>query len=665
MSLIENLKQRKLVEWALAYLAGAWLVVQGMEALSEPLGLTLGVQRGLLMILVAGLPITLTLAWYHGEQGRQRVGGMELLILAVLLAGTGLLVGRVAPGSDTVGDSDTAVLPPEFGDGLPRLAVLPFVNRSALPEDENFTDGIHDQVLTELSKRGDVRLLSRTSVQEYRDSEKSIREIASELQATHLVEGAVQRAGDSVLVTAQLIDATDQHLWSNDYQRELTVAGLFGIQREVAQRVARELGLQLTPADDQGESLPTQSSEAWEAYQQARLLDLVDARRIALAEEAVRLDSTFVEGWALLAAAHAARASDARRFESRAPAREALRRARELNPDHVSVLQAEVMVEYGVEFDFRRALEVADEVLQRRSNSPGVLYAKARIHERLGEWDEAFAGFERGLEHDPRSFRLLAAAWHLASGVRRFNLARRYLERAGYTVLSEEDREHVQTDAGLLHVLERVDTTAYRQERQTHGLEIEPPVCREIEVLSFPYLRRQFDRALELCRANEGTGVGAAVVRYFRAGRLAEWIGEPGLMEVYADSLRERVEDYHAALDSVEYGEFRWPRAWAYAQEARWRALAGDSAAATQTARRALEIFTPKNDVRDTGRVAGLLIEPYLMVGDHATAMDMMEIAGRAGTVLYASFVRLDPVYDPLREEPRFQEILRTLEEPR
>ncbi len=185
MSLIENLKQRKLVEWALAYLAGAWVVVQAMGALSEPLGLSLGVQRGLLLVLVAGLPVVVTLSWYHGEQGRQRVSGMELLILTGLLAGAGFLLGVVGPGDPMDEDgAEAALLPPATSNGLPILAVLPFVNRSGLTDDQHFTDGIHDQVLTELSKRGDVRLLSRTSVQEYRETQKSIREIAAELGAT-------------------------------------------------------------------------------------------------------------------------------------------------------------------------------------------------------------------------------------------------------------------------------------------------------------------------------------------------------------------------------------------------------------------------------------------------------------------------------------------------
>ena len=249
MSLIDRLKQRKLVQWALAYLAGAWLALQLVDVLGERWGISHGMARTIDVALVVGFILTLVLAWYHGEQGRQRISGSELLMIGGVLGAGALLLKTVDtdPAPDPV-SSEVAAYVPGANDGRPRLAVLVFANRSRRPEDADFTAGVHDQILTELSKRGDLTVVSRTSVEEYRNRPRNIRLIASELRVSHLVEGAVQRAGDSVLVTAQLVDATDSHIWAGDYQRELTVAGLLGIQRELASNIARELGLQLVAA---------------------------------------------------------------------------------------------------------------------------------------------------------------------------------------------------------------------------------------------------------------------------------------------------------------------------------------------------------------------------------------------------------------------------------
>ncbi len=148
------------------------------------------------------------------------------------------------------------------------IAVLPFANRSANPEDAYFVDGIHDDLLTHISKIGAIRTISRTSVMRYRGSSKSIPEIAAELGVATILEGGVQRAGDQIRINVQLIDArTDEHLWAEIYDRQLLATNIFAIQSEIAEAIAEALRMTLSPREQQRiRSVPTESFAAYEAY---------------------------------------------------------------------------------------------------------------------------------------------------------------------------------------------------------------------------------------------------------------------------------------------------------------------------------------------------------------------------------------------------------------
>ena len=184
-SLLQRLKERKLFQWALAYLAGAWLVFQGIEVLAEPWNLCEAVQRTIHVLLGVGFLVTLVLGWYHGEKGRQRAGGIELLILAGILVIAGAAVALLGRGSQDRSAAEYEA-PPDTLDEM-SIAVLPLVNRSGLEEDEYFTDGIHDEILTRLTKISALSVRGRTSVMQYRDSPKNLREIGQELNARYLL----------------------------------------------------------------------------------------------------------------------------------------------------------------------------------------------------------------------------------------------------------------------------------------------------------------------------------------------------------------------------------------------------------------------------------------------------------------------------------------------
>jgi TolB-like protein len=308
-SLRERLGERKLFQWAIAYLAGAWLVFQGIEVLAEPWQLSPTTQRTIHVLLGIGFVLTLVLAWYHGERGRQRVSGIELLIVAAILVVAGaavVTVGRAPEGDATAGRSDAA-----FRAVNPKsVAVLPFVNVSGSSEDEIFSDGITFDIINHLSKIADLKVISRTSIMQYKGAERSLSQIAEELGVATVLEGQVQRIGDQIRINAQLIDATtDEPLWAEQYDR--TFADVFAIQSDVARQIA--LALRATMTVEEGERIaqvPTRNLEAYNSYTlgrhwwNRRTAEGLE-RAIDYFEDAVQKDSTFVSAYSGLADSYA------------------------------------------------------------------------------------------------------------------------------------------------------------------------------------------------------------------------------------------------------------------------------------------------------------------------------------------------------------------------
>jgi len=208
----QRLKERKLVQWAIAYVAAAFALLQGIDIVAQQFGWPEGVRRGITLGLVVGFFVTLVLAWYHGERGAQRVTGTELLIIGLVLALGGGFLWRFAAASRTP-DNKTAIAPnesrmPEPAAVIPEksIAVLPFENLSSDKENAYFTDGVQDEILTDLAKIADLKVISRTSVMQYKtDARRNLREIGQQLGVAHLLEGSVQRAANKVRVNAQLI----------------------------------------------------------------------------------------------------------------------------------------------------------------------------------------------------------------------------------------------------------------------------------------------------------------------------------------------------------------------------------------------------------------------------------------------------------------------------
>ena len=291
------------------------------------------------------------------------------------------------------------------------LAVLPFANRSAEEDTQYFVDGVHDDLLTQLARMSDLKVISRTSVREYRDTTKNIRQIAQELGVTTVLEGAVQRSGNRVRITAQLIDAnTDEHLWADSFDRELSPTKIFEIQTEIARAISAALLPALAP-EASGymlDRVPTLNQEAYDLYQRARAIpydgDVENLwRAIALAKSAVDLDPEFALAMGQIADDYInIYWFTTQQPEHRDAARDWIERALAIAPENPRLQLILSTILYEGYFDYDAALAAADRARQGMPGNSSVYLNQGVILRRSGHIDEAIEAFEKAQLLDPR-----------------------------------------------------------------------------------------------------------------------------------------------------------------------------------------------------------------------------------------------------------------------
>ena len=295
MSFFAELRRRNVFRVAIAYAVTAWLLAQIADVAFDTFGTPEWVGKTVLFLLLLGFPIAVFFAWAFEltpegikkekdvdrsqsithQTGRK----MNFLITTVLAAAVAFLLfdkfllrdGATpvnAPAELTTAVSDDDPTPPPVASNKATIAVLPFESRSSQESDVHFVDGMHDDLLTQLARVGAWKVISRTSVERFRDTTESIQAIGEQLGATSIIEGGVQRAGDRVRINVQLIDAaTDEHLWAETYDRALTTSNIFAIQSEIASAIAEALQATLSPGDvARIGKANTQNLEAYEAY---------------------------------------------------------------------------------------------------------------------------------------------------------------------------------------------------------------------------------------------------------------------------------------------------------------------------------------------------------------------------------------------------------------
>jgi len=498
------LRRRKVVQWGLVYGAAAWGFLQGLEYISGTYDWPRQLQQLTTLALLIGLPIILVLAWYHGDRGQQRITTPEFAILTLLLllgGGAFWHYQRTSEvGKDAAASTASALQPdasPGIKDSRPSVAVLPFENRSDQSKDAYFVDGMHDDILTQLSKVSALRVISRTSVEQFRDTKMSMRTIADQLGVTKILEGGVQRAGDRVRINVQLIDAgTDAHLWAESYDRELTAANIFAIQSEVARAIAEALEATLTPAEKtRVAAVPTQSLEAWDAYQHGRQeqaartgAGLASAERFF--REAIRLDPAFalahvgLADTVMLQISYSGADPEVALPKAEGAASEALRLNPELADAWVSSagIAAERSDYKRAESRYLRAIELNPSYSLARHWYAVMLMERGRLEDGLRQ-------IQRATDLDPMSAVIRGAHGNLLQALGHFKEAEAAYLKAGAVSTGSLARLYV-------YVLNRVADGVHLAQR---ARELDPDSPMPFMDLTWSYLDLSEDRkALEL-----------------------------------------------------------------------------------------------------------------------------------------------------------------------
>ena len=301
--LLQRLRERKLGQWALAYLTGAWVVLQVLGLAAESYDWPRIVMQMSFGVIALGFVVALVLAWYHGERGTQKLSGTELLILTLLLAVGGALLWRFAHSAHGSATAATGAANQAANTDRKSIAVLPFINMSGDKDNEYFSDGISEEILNVLAKTPDLHVAARTSSFAFKGKSMEVPAIALELNVRMVLEGSVRKQGDRVRITTQLIDSkTGFHVWSQTYDRNLQ--DIFAIQDEIAKSIGDALEVKLADAPKAGKnSVGTSNLKAYDLY--LRGLALWQTRRgdalwqaIDLFDQATKADPKFAQGFA-------------------------------------------------------------------------------------------------------------------------------------------------------------------------------------------------------------------------------------------------------------------------------------------------------------------------------------------------------------------------------
>lgn len=661
-SLFHELKRRNVYKVAIAYAVVAWLLIQAASILFPTFEAPAWVMKVFVAVLALGLPVALIIAWAFEmtPQGMKRTEELSpheiipqwsrrkfvVFIASVALLAGGLLVfqllrmGLPSPGAEPLTNNKS-------------IAVLPFASLSEDKANAYFADGIQDEILTRLSKIGELKVISRISTQRYKSSPEDLPGIARQLGVAHVLEGSVQKAGESVRVSVQLIRAaTDSHVWAETYDRKLT--DLFAVESEIAEKIAKSLRAKLTPVEQEAVATkPTDNPEAYEAYLRGLALwnKLAGSPQnldemVKVFSQAVQRDPNFALAWSSLSVAHMFVYAE---FDATLPrlasAKEALDRAIALQPDLGEVYFAQGMYLYRGQRDFQAALAAFEKARQRSAKRVPAIEFSAYVKRREGKWEEALQLHEESLELDPRNPILLSETALSYRSLRRFNEAHALVKRA---------------------------------------LEIEPNnltlLAQDAEIFEAEGDMAAADRLVERLP------VGGRDPLIF-GQRVHHWI----LTHRFPDAIRA-LRDVLATPERLPAGYLPTYRAWLGTVEG----LAGNATGAREELSRARDELAAMRARGDSGiHVANSLILTNALLGDKPEVdrlavelrseiesdavagpeMDTTLAMARAhlgeidtaiGAVdrlldtpgeLTPALLRLDPLWDPIRNDPRFQRL--------
>ena len=412
MSFIKELKRRNVVRMAALYVIAAWLIMQVADVLKDLANLPDWIGPTVLGLLAIGFPIALILSWFYEltpegislekdverDKSITHITGRRLDFIVISL----LAAAVVLFAYDKWWTRD----PPEQS-----IAVLPFENMSRESASDPFVIGIHDDVLTQISRISALKVISRTSVIEYRDTTKNLKTIGDELGVATVLEGGVQQAGDRVRINVQLVDTrTDEHLWADTYDRELTAANIFAIQSEIATAIADELRTRLSPAEQKRlETVPTENFAALEAYfhgkqRLAKRTSMASAEAVEYFQQAIALDPDFALAYVGLADSYNLQASyGGLPPDEMFPKMDAaLDKALELD-DQLGEAYASLGALKWQQFDLESAEEAFKRAIDQTPNYATAHQWYGGFLIETGRADEALVRFRKARELDPLS----------------------------------------------------------------------------------------------------------------------------------------------------------------------------------------------------------------------------------------------------------------------
>ena len=565
-------------------------------------------------------------------------GGIAALLILLIIGGIYLLTGR--------------------REAINSIAVLPLENLSGDPEQEYFADGMTDALISNLAKIEQLTVISRTSVMRYKGSDKSLPEIARELNVDSVVEGTVLRSGQRVRITAQLIEARrDRHLWADSYERNLS--DILTLQNEVARAIAREIQVKLTPQEEERLAVTRQvNPDAYQAYLRgmdyARGPDSYLEENLRLAvqmfELAVKLDPNFALAYTDLSQAHSElyHLGHDRTEKRISEARKTVDQAFELQPELPEAHMALGYYYYWCHKEYDRALEELAIAEKGMPNNPRILKAIAFIRRRQGSFQAAADSLKRTFELSPQDSSLPSELGITYMWMRRYSEAERYYDRSISLAPNQVTAYQIKAWNYWLWegATERARATLEQMPQKSDPLSIYLWVQQELFERNYQaVLDRLSSAPMESLEGWETIFIPKAQL----AGLIYQLMNEPELARASYDAarillereVRQRPDDarIHSSLGIVYAG-------------------LGRKEEAIREGKLAVELYSISKDALGGPAHVRDLSYIYVMVGEYDAALDQIEYLLSIPCLLSVQMLRLDPRWDPLRNHPRFQQLL-------
>jgi TolB-like protein/Flp pilus assembly protein TadD len=649
----EELQRRKVYRVAAAYIIVAGFIIQIGSAVFPAWELPNWTLRFVVVLLLVGFPIALILAWAYDvtPQGIRVTPGSHRRRNLLMLIGIGAIISAGA---------GFFLLPRATARRIDKsIAVLPFQNLSDEKENAYFADGMQDDILTNLSKIGDLKVISRMSVMSYRgDGARNAREIGKALGVAALLEGSVRRVGNRVRVSVQLINAnSDEHIWAEDYDRDLT--DVFAIQTDLAQKIASALQAKLSPNEKARlDHRPTQNPDAYllfvQAHDYANRTDMfhdTSLKAEPLFEQAIKLDPNFalafaglsmVESWLY----HSSDPVPIRREKARLNADEAVR----LQPDLPEAHLALGFSYYFGDRDYERALTEFEIAKRGLPNEAEAYLAIGSIQRRQGKWTESTANLEKAAALDPKNANVLINLAFSYVATRNFEAADKMIDRV---IVAAPQSLQTRALKGGVAILWKGDVNTAEKQFSSISSEIDQDgliTWARVWVLT---MERKFPDALEVVQKFRGeTLVCNTTAPYPKA------LLEGMIHLLQADKTKAQAELESARVVSEKLLREAPGDPARHAQHGLILAALGQKQEAIAEGKRAVELLPESQDAFDGPQCTAALAQIYAWTGESDEAFRLLDHLLAVPNGLTVPMFKLDPAWDPLRKDPRYQALI-------